>query len=247
MRTTLFGSVVSPPVVFQRHDDAGLLGVRNAFFDGIDAPLEGIVVCVALQGRFRAFGLHQVIEGFDRSPAARVETHAGNPHLGTQVDAVLGVIDVLVAHGWIGIDKILVNRQHREIQPIDQRQALQLVHVGGRLFLHLAMQDFNAVKADPGGLINHFFAGILVAAKVPVGIGGDAQAGSARGCPGGSEGVHGRGRLLTAASDRAACCRQGRGFDCVTSGNAHAFSPSDGPASGISQSPSVVYVDYRRI
>ena len=67
-------------------------------------------------------------------------------------------------------NKILVNRKHRETQPVQKGASLERVHIRGRLVAHLPVQDFHALKAELRRVVNDLFNRVALAAEVPIRI-----------------------------------------------------------------------------
>ncbi len=116
-------------MVFQRKHHAALGGLGQAFLDRVDAPLESVVQRVARQQRLLAAQLHQLVERLHRAPTAGVEPDARDAHAVCQVDALLRVLNVFVAHSGIGIDKVLVNRQADQVDAVRERVPLELLQI----------------------------------------------------------------------------------------------------------------------
>ena len=98
-------------MIFQRHELAVLLGGGQTFLNGIDAPLEALVLRMAGQHRLNAARSHEGVKGLDGTPAAGVEADAGDAQLVRQLEAFHGVINVALAFLGIRADEALVNGQ----------------------------------------------------------------------------------------------------------------------------------------
>jgi hypothetical protein len=179
------------PVVLQGEHHTGGLGVGQAGLDAVDAPLEGVLVGVALDRRLVALDLHQVVERLDGVPAPGVEPDRRHAEPGGERDALLRVVDRGLALRRVGRHEVLVNREHRQRQPVDERRSLELVEVGRRLAVHLPVEQLDAVEAEAGRLFDDLLDGVLLLLEVPVGIGRHREPDRARG---GGLGRPGRGR-----------------------------------------------------
>lgn len=116
-----------------------------------------------------------MIEVFRRTPAARIQSNAGDAHLKSQLDALLGVLNVAFAGSCIWRDKVLVNGQANEIYTIQKSVPLKLPEVFGVFRVHLPMQDIDTLHSKAGGLVDDRLDGNLRRSKVPVRITGNAE------------------------------------------------------------------------
>ena len=163
------------PVVLQRKHHAALGGLGQAFLDRVDAPLESLVQRVARQQRFLAAQLHQLVERLHRAPTAGVESDARDAHAVSQVDALLRVLDVFIAHGGIGIDEILMDRQADQVDAIGERMSFKLLQIAVVLRVHLPVENVHPLDAKPGRLVDHCLDGHFRVAEMPVRVGRDAK------------------------------------------------------------------------
>src|SRR5262245_13192578 len=85
------------------------LGFWQTFANRFDTPFHRVVIGVALQRRFISLDLHELIERLYSFPAAGVETDRRYTELSGDVDASLGVLDVLATLCLVREDKILMN------------------------------------------------------------------------------------------------------------------------------------------
>jgi hypothetical protein len=164
------------PVILDHEHDAGLFGGGDASADRFNAPIDGVLFCIAGDGRFVAFHFHEVVEEADGAPAAGVDTDRGAAELAGHFDAVLGMADGLTAFIGPGRNKILMDGKHGESHAAKEGRAFQAVEVFGRFIGHLAVQDFDAREAQARGIVDDFFDGIALVLEMPVGVTGDGKA-----------------------------------------------------------------------
>jgi len=134
-----------------------------------------VVQRVARQQRLLAAQLHQLVERLHRAPAAGVEPDARDAHAVRQVDALLRVLNVFVAHSGIGIDKVLVNRQADQVDAVRERVPLELLQIAVVLRVHLPVEDVHPFDTKPRRLVDHRLDGHLRVAEMPVRIGRNAE------------------------------------------------------------------------
>ena len=96
-------------MVLKGEDDTALLCLGQTFLYAVDAPFETVVESVALEDGFLAAQFHEVVEVARRASAARVEPDAGDAHLVGQLDAFLGMFDVLLAGFGRRLHEVLVD------------------------------------------------------------------------------------------------------------------------------------------
>ena len=113
----------------------------------VDDPAESVVHGEALPRLHPALGLDEIVEAALFAKAAGVDPDRRDPHLVGQIDAVQCVVDVLLAHVGIVVDKVLVNREVVEVEAQGEGAAFELLQVGVLLRFHLAVEDFHARSA----------------------------------------------------------------------------------------------------
>ncbi len=97
------------PMILKSEHDAAFGGLVDAFPDGIDAPIQAVFLGVSREHRFFAAGGHEIVEGGDGIPTPGIEADAGDTEFVSDLDAFVGVIDLLGAVFGFGIDEVLMN------------------------------------------------------------------------------------------------------------------------------------------
>ena len=176
-------------MVLERERDAGGFSVGQTGADAVHAPLEGVLVGVALDRRLVALDLHQIVERLDRVPASGVQPDGGHAEPRRQRDALLRVIHGGLPLRRVGRHEVLVDREHGQGQPVLEGGLLERVHVDGCLAVHLPVEQLDAVEAEAPGLFDDLLHRVLLLFEVPVRVGRDREADTPR--RGGRGGVDG--------------------------------------------------------
>ena len=114
--------------------------------DGVDAPLHAVIFRVAFPRIDPAAGLDQVIKAALFAPAARVDANRTDPQVVGQVDAVDGVVDMLLPL-FSGLpNKILVDAQVVDVETQVEGVALELLKVTALFTGQLLLKDLNAMQ-----------------------------------------------------------------------------------------------------
>ena len=143
------------PVILQGEDHAQLLRAGQALFDAGDAPVEGLCVGVAGQGRFLASLRHQLAEGTGGTPAPGVEPDAGDAQVGRQLEATQRVVHGLLSLRRIRRHEVLMDGEVYQAHPVDQGMAFETVEVGLLLPIHLPVKHVYPRHPPPTGLFDH--------------------------------------------------------------------------------------------
>src|ERR1043165_6762566 len=113
-----FRSAAEAPMIFQSEDDTALLSFGDAFLNALDAPFEAIIFSMAWKDWFNAEGFHEIVEIFDRVPTAGIESNTWHSEFISNLDAFVGVIDLLLAFRNIGVDEVLMDGQADQIDAV---------------------------------------------------------------------------------------------------------------------------------
>ena len=162
-------------MVLDHHDDAFLLRGRKAGVDGLDDPVEGVVVGEPGDRRLFALDLHQIVKRRDGVPAARIEPDGGDAEPAGQLEAALRVVDVLLSFGQVGRDEVLMDGQHHQVDARAKRALLEAVDVRRAFLRHLPVQNLDAVEPEARRVVDDVLDRRALAAKVPVRITRDGQ------------------------------------------------------------------------
>ena len=177
------GGARQAPVVFQSEHHAAFLGFGEAALDAFDAPLEALFLRVAGQDRLDAAVLHQLVEVLRGAPAAGVDADARAAEFVSDLDALLGVLDVLGEFLGLRLHEALVRGDAANLEAVAEGVALELAQVGAaggverRLLVdvHLAVQNVHAFDAQRGGLVHDRLDRDLRGPEMPIRVSGDGQ------------------------------------------------------------------------
>ena len=156
------------PVVLQQQLHAPLLRPRQTALNCVDHPPKGVVHRVTFPRLHPSLGLDQVVEAALFAEAARVDADRRNPHLVRQIDAVQRVVDMLLAHVRVVVDKVLMDRQIVQVQPQRERLPLELLQVGVLLRFHLPVQNLHTVQAQRRRRVEHALDRGLLLGEMPI-------------------------------------------------------------------------------
>ena len=158
-------------MILEREQHALALGRRQTRLNPVDAPAEGVLIRVAFDRRLIAFHLHQIIERRDGVPAPGIQTDAGNTEARGEFNAADGVLHrLLTLIGLLG-NEILVNREHRQREPVAECGLFELPDIGRRFVGHLPMKNLDAVEPEPRGVVDDLLDRVLRVPEVPIRIG----------------------------------------------------------------------------
>src|SRR5215204_2711181 len=102
-------------MVFQRKNDPSLCCEFNASGDRFNAPFETVLLLVSFKDGLDTTRFHQVVEGLDCFPPARVQADARNAECIGDLDAFFGMINPLLPFSFVGRDEVLMDREADEI------------------------------------------------------------------------------------------------------------------------------------
>src|ERR1043166_210034 len=170
-------------MILQREHHAAFFGACQTSFDSPDHPFKAFFLRVARKDGFDTPLFHQLVEVFDRSPAASVDAQAGDAHCVTDLDALLRVLDFASHLVGIGRKERLMRGEADETYAFAESLTLEFLEistmtVGKRLAFrngHLAMENVHAGDSEVRGFVHYGFDRDFGIAEVPVRIGAKAE------------------------------------------------------------------------